>query len=367
MTAALTPGDKGRLLTLALLVLLAIASLGLGLAAVTAERDAFAPPEAGGLLFPDLAANSEKVASIKVETRGTVTTLSRQADGSWAVADRDNYPAKGDSVRRLVLELSQITLIEPRTADPARHAALALGAGQTGETRIVTLAAADGTAIASAVLGKIQTAGDGEASGTMFVRRSGEDQTWLARGLVGTPQTTGDWLDPTLWDLADAQFRTATISPRGLAPYTLERPAPDQPDFVIKDMPEGRKAQEPMFLNGVGNALKAIRFDDVRRAEGLDTTLAAKAVFTTFDGLTVEVVMVPNDGATVWAIFAASAAPDADADMIAKAEAITKRTSGWAYNLPQIQAANLATPLDALLQPAEAAPAQPAPPAPPQP
>ncbi len=348
--SSLTPGDRRRGRHLLVLALAAALSASLGATAALTERPT-AARAAQGPLFPDLAARSGEIASIRVDARGQSTRLAKGADGTWTVASRDGYPANAESVRKLVVEASRLEIAEARTADPARHGALGLAGGDSGETRTVSFQAADGSVLAAVTLGKIQSGAFGDTPGTMFVRRAGENQTYLVRGLVGTPQTPGDWLDKSLIDLPDAQIRTARFEPIGLAPYALVRAAADQPDFAIESPPEGREPQDAFILNATANAVRTLRFDDVRKAEGLDLSKAARAAFETFDGLSIAITIVPADGANVWALVEATASEDASETAKADAGRIAARASGWAFLLGQSQAAQLATPLESLLKP----------------
>jgi hypothetical protein len=379
--AALTKSDAKRGRALGWLILAAVASSALAVAAILSTGARVAPAAMKETMYPGLTAASPNAVSIKIESPTVYVTLNKGADGKWVVADRSNYPANPDGVRALMLSISQLVLIEPRTADPARHASLDLTTGTAGSGHAVTITAADGSVLAAIVAGKVQGRAAGNTPGTLFVRRAGEDQTWLARGGIAIPASIGATLDKTLFKLEAARIKTARFEPRGLAPYTLSR-ATDTADFTLESVPEGKVAQPPGILQTPATAIAGLAFDDVIKADAVETKDTTRAAFTTFDGLTVTVTLVPGGPDGAFALFTAAAAEGASEAAKAEAAAITARTGGWAYKLPAYVVTNLVPPLETLVQdpPKPAAPEGPvedgaapapepapeAPPAPPQ-
>ncbi len=191
MTAAVSKADKQRGRALLWLALAAIAATALAVAAVLSGRTGVSANAMNEKLFPGLGDAAASAASIKIESPTVYVTLNKDASGAWVVADRSNYPANAEGVRALILSMQQLDLIERRTADPARHAALELTTGQAGNGHAVTVTDASGKVLAAMVAGKVQTRAAGTTPGTLFVRRAGEDQTYLARGGIAIPASVG--------------------------------------------------------------------------------------------------------------------------------------------------------------------------------
>lgn len=108
--------------------ILAGATVALVLLTVWAVRDVgqnrgFVAREAP--LFPRLPEQAASVRRIEIiSANGRVTLHGRDAD--WRVAEKHEFPASAAKVRALLEGLAGLVLIEPRTADPERHAALDL-------------------------------------------------------------------------------------------------------------------------------------------------------------------------------------------------------------------------------------------------
>ncbi|BCW87399.1 hypothetical protein sos41_05280 [Alphaproteobacteria bacterium SO-S41] len=382
MTATtLTKSDLKRGRGLMWLTLAAAVSAAIAGAAIVSNRAANTATEMNETMYPGLVAASANAATIKIESPTVYVTLNKGADGKWVVADRSNYPANPDGVRALILSIAQLQLIERRTGDINRLGALDLTTGTSGTGHAVTITGADGTVLAAVVAGKVQGRAAGNSLGTLFVRRAGEEQTWLARGGIAIPASVGATLDKTLFTIDPKRIKSAAFAPRGLAAYTLSRATPETPDFTLDNVPEGKEAQPAGVLQTPATAIAGLTFDDVMKADAVDMKDATAATFTTFDGLTIKLTIVPGGPDSAFALFAVTADETATPEVKAEAAAINARTGGWGYKLPAYVLTNLVPTLESLVQdkakPAApegeaptgdgAAPAPEAPPAPPVP
>jgi hypothetical protein len=135
----------------------------------------------------------------------------------------------------------------------------------------------------------------------------------------------------------------ATIVAGG-ARIDVSRAKPDQKDFDLKPIPDGKKVKSEFDVNLVAGAIEALDLEDVRKADGLVFTPERDyAEYTTFDGLVVRVEFA-TEGADTWARFKAHAAVPAtpvEGDKMKSAEdvakevaAIEKNLHGWAFRLP---------------------------------
>ena len=334
----------------------AAVSAAIAITAIATNRAAMSPAAMNEKLFPGLAETAAQAAAIRIESPTVYVTLNKGADGKWVVADRSNYPANPEGVRALVVSMSQLTLVERKTADPARHGALEVTTGEGGTGHAVTIQAADGSTLAAMVAGKVATRASGSTPGTLFLRRAGEDQTWLARGGIAIPASIGATLEKTLFTIAPERVKSVTIEPAGMKAYTLSRAAPDAPAFTLEAMPEGKEPATPDAFSAPATAMGRLTFDDVIKADALKIEKPTVATFRTFDGLVVTVAVVAGGVSDLFAIIEASA-EGADAAPVAEAEAINARVAGWGYKLPPFIATSLTQPLETLLKDVAAAPA----------
>lgn len=340
--------QRGR--ALLWLVLAALAAVALAAAAIVSSRSGASATAMNEKLFPGLADRAASAASIKIESPTVYVTLNKTAAGQWVVADRSDYPANPEGVRALVISLSGLDLIERRTADPARHAALDLTTGKAGDGHAVTITDANGNVIAAMVAGKVQARASGTTPGTVFVRRAGEDQTYLARGGLAIPASIGATLDKTFIKLDQARIAKIVFTPRGLKAYSLSRATPEAKDFTLDDIPEGKIAADPSVLQTPASAIAGLAFDDVIKADAVKMEDATQILFTTFDGLSLKMTLLPGGSDGVFAVMEASAAEDAAQAVKDEAAGINARIGPWAYKIPAYVVTNLAPALEQMVQ-----------------
>ena len=73
--------------------------------------------------FPDLGSRLGDLAWVRL-THGSVKADFATIGGRWVVVEKGNYPAAPDKMRRLLLGLADLSLIEPKTERPELFARL---------------------------------------------------------------------------------------------------------------------------------------------------------------------------------------------------------------------------------------------------
>ncbi|HEX7776947.1 MAG TPA: DUF4340 domain-containing protein [Parvibaculum sp.] len=346
------------------LVLLAVAT-GIAVIAATAAvfvqanavRVKFAPVA----MYPGLESRLDQVVKIQYTlARGMRApdkiTLVRGTDGRWTVAERKNYPANQDLVRKALVGVSELNLYEPRTALPAWHRNLGLLAPEDlGSATRVQFYDKDGKLMAAFLAGKVpdQTA-DARGQGMIYVRRDGENQTWLARGRFPLFQTAQDWLDTSFLGLKRDDVKRLTLWAGTDHPVVISRAAKDDSDFALENIPKGRVTRGAPVVDGVANSLVDLAFEDAVPAGSLDfPATSPQVVVETFDGIRITFV-ITGGGGGLWAKILAAADPalmPPGTDMKAadaRAREIEARVSPWTYKLPQPVGNQLTQSMDLL-------------------
>ncbi len=316
--------------------------------------------------FPGLAEAAAEITEIRIESKDANVTVARGADGRFVVTNRAGFPADMARVRRLVSSLSELTFIERKTAKADRHEAVGLGLPADGGSGVVVTLMKGQETLAAIVVGKLDSPLSGLNPGTIYARLLGDDQTYIARGLPDVPPQPGEWLDKALAQLDPARLAAATLRPAGEGEYTLTRADPSVSDFTLENIPAGREPQSAYALNGPAFAVLGLTFEDVMPAEELDVSTVSRALYRTFDGLTIMLTIVAKDGRN-WALIDAigdpsltpPAAPGPDGsvapppDVAAEAAAIRQRTAGYAFAIPSYVASQMLVSREMLLKPSE--------------
>ncbi|MBI3504090.1 MAG: DUF4340 domain-containing protein [Proteobacteria bacterium] len=328
------------------LAILAAAILASG-AATFAMREHGRPAVAdhsGELVFPNLPARIDGVAKIAVERAGETFEIVRTADGAWTMPSKAGYPVDFAQVRKLALEVANLRVIEARTANKALHAEIDVdGSGKDQKGVRVMLSGPQGEEYASLLVGRARFGRQGNAGDGTFVRRANEDQVWFVQGRVSVEREPAKWLEKRIADVARERIAHASVVAGGQR-LDVDRAKPDQKDFDLKPIPDGKKVKSEFDVNLVASALEGLDLEDVRKEDGLTFAPGRDyAEYTTFDGLTLRVELA-SEGADTWvrlrARYAAPATPaegekfKKPEDVAKEADDIEKRLHGWAYRLP---------------------------------
>ena len=364
--------EKSPIRGLALLAAATAISVIAAAIAVTTRESAVRPAFEPRLLFEELGGRvntvSKIVYTIGLGLQGTSKiTLDRKPDGTWGVAERMGYPANFERVKKTIIGMSELEVVEPRTAQPTWHRNLGLLAPEDlGSAVRIELLDADGERLGALLAGKVQEPAFGGRGGPgfIYVRKDGEDQSWLARGKLSLAKSVSDWLDPALMNIDRARIRRAILWAGTENESVLSRPGPDVADFSLESLPQGRETRGAPIVNASATAIVDLAFEDVVPASELDfPDTSPQVVFETFDGLRVRATLTGGAGG-LWAAFEAETdaglAPD-DADLTAvavEAEEINTRVEGWAYKLGQRVGAQMTQTPDLLTREATGEAAQ---------
>jgi hypothetical protein len=293
----------------------------------------------GDLVLPGLERAANAVTEVDLaKGDGTRTTLKRNSAG-WDVAER-GWPADTARLRKLVLDLGALNIVEEKTRLPANYPRLGV--------EDVTSPQATGTRVDAITPGKTWALIIGKSSSgkSGYVRVAGAPQSLLAAPLLTPDADPKSWLDHTLIDLSGERVREVEARPADAPPYTATRVRKDAPDFTVGPLPKGRVLTGTAVAEPIAAALGMLNLDDVHRAGAAADSHEAHVVFRTFDGLEVNVAG-HKDGARSLVVISARAS---SADTQAEAQQLAARLSGWEFEIPEYRYAAIFKPLEELLQ-----------------
>lgn len=333
--------------TFAALALATVVAVAAAAFAVTRDRGFTPVAGAGEVVFPGLIERVNDVAKMVIELPAGTLTIERGKDG-WTVKENDDYPARAVEVRQVVLALAGLKLLEPKTRNADKFAKLELQdpTVKGARSKRVKLFDRDGALLADVILGRRRQTLPGTTLGGVYLRRPGEDQTWLAAGGPEVSDERRDWLERKIVDVAGTRVKKVVIRHPDGETLTFSKAKPEAADFTLENIPEGKKLIGLAGVNYVGGALRALQLDNVRKSsDTFDAQTTVTADFTTFDGLTVQVLTTKRDGKSWIRLDASAASADAKtkdgASVADEAKEINARTGGWTYQISDYDASNL--------------------------
>ncbi len=315
-------------------------------AALATGRQAVSRAGADQPAQPGLASKLGEVASVAVERNGLDLTFVRDGN-NWLVAQKGDYPAASGKIRRIVLALADMTLVEPKTREPALYPRLEVEGPGKGKSTLVTVEDKSKTVLARLIVGKQSYDRLGEGNNGVYVRKPGDPQSWLARGSLDFSDETANWLDRRIVDIPDKRIAKVSLTQPDGSTLVLGRAAPDA-KFAVVGAPSNAKYKDDTALGEPAMALETLDLNDVEPATKLpapDKGVTA-ASYTSFDGLTVSLKLFQHDNKN-WIALAASGAGKAAAE----AKTIDSRVERWVYAIPSYKAKMMETKLADLIAP----------------
>ena len=248
----------------------------------------------------------------RIDLAGPEGEFALRFDGArWTVPALADFPADFDKVKKTLIALGELRLVEAKTSDPERYGRLGLaepGAEDGAGTRL-RLGAGDAETVAALTVGNPGRGGPDQ----VYIRRGDDAGTWLASGALDLGAAPKDWVDTLVVRLDGDRVRRVTISHAGDGErLEIFKTNPGEESFELAEMPEGATLRSPLTLDNLGRALAFVRFDEVApAAEGPAAGAGdSTAVFETFDGVTLTVTLQARGEAT-WARFDAAYDPAA--------------------------------------------------------
>lgn len=358
--------SKSFLILTAVTVLAAVAAAG----SVYWRATSHALPPTPTALFPDLLERVNEVARVDVATASGSFSIRKGEGERWGMVEKDDYPVRYETVKQAVVGVAGMRPIEAKTVNPERYGKIKVldpreDAGTEFEKGVLLrFATADDREIAAVIVGKTRSLQTSSREGWFYVRKADEARSWLVAARLDAADKAKGWLDVDVPRLERHRIRAvANRRPDG-ATVEVSRTDPEQTDFKVDNIPEGKEMIHDTAANSFASALGYITFDDVKRAGSVDFSESVTADYHTFDGLVLS-VEVANLGDKWWARFHAGFDPEGvrvdglseeskqkmkSADEVkAEVEAINKRFADWAYNIPRFKADDFTTDMGKLV------------------
>ena len=298
----------------------------------------------GDLVLPGLETALNSVTEVRL-TKGdqTRTTLKKGA-ASWTVTERD-YPADSGKVRKFLLDLGALNVVEEKTRTPANYPQLGVEdttSPQATGTRIAVVAP---TKVYELIVGKTSSGKSG------YVRIPTTQQALLAAPMLTVDADPKHWLDHTLIDVSQDRVKEVEEKPAEGTAYTISREKKEQPDFTVSNIPKGRELSSPVAADPIAGSLGGMTFDDVQKAAAPPADAkVSHVIFHTFDGLQVDLAG-RKDGTRDLVVLTVTSTAKETADEAGK---LATRLQGWEYEFPSYKYDAIFRSQEELLKPVEA-------------
>jgi Domain of unknown function (DUF4340) len=300
---------------------------------------------AGNAVLPGLdKATLNSVSEVRLSKGdGTKTTLKKGAT-DWMIAERD-YAADSGKVRKLLLDLAALNVVEEKTRAAENYPALGVEDTTSSKATGTRVDAVTPARTFSLIVGKSSGAKSG------YVRLPNSPQSLLAAPLITLDADPRRWLDNKLIDIPQDRIREISVKPADGPGYTATRASKDQSDFTVAEVPKGRELSSPAAADPIAGSLGSLSLDDVRHAPtappaGTPPPAVSHAIFRTFDGLEIDVAGHKDGNSTLISLTPRSTAQATQTE----AQTLESQLKGWEFEVPSYKYDGMFHPLEELLK-----------------
>jgi hypothetical protein len=293
-------------------------------------------PKDRPFVFEGLGERLNDAFSVEIQTADRKFTIQRVDDG-WGIAELKGYPANFDKVKTVLVEMSQLRYLEPKTGDPARFERLDLRdvTAKGAKSKKVTVKDKSGKPLAEGLIGKRNEDLFGTGKGGVYMRIAGKEESWLIEGIVSTGKGAADWVSKKVLDISGGAMKRLQIdSPKG-GHVAVSRKAATDKNFTLEDIPAGKRQRGEWETNQMPKAFENLTLIDLKRADEVKFPEGAyKGSFTTFDGLVVK-SEAAKVGKKYWVRLSAATTDEADETTKKRAKSINDRLVGYVYEVKE--------------------------------
>jgi Domain of unknown function (DUF4340) len=312
-----------------ILVIVAFASVVLGVGSIWVQRAITGEATLSGKVLPSFSADMPQVRAITISTGGGSYNLVRSGAG-WVMPERSNYPVSPEALASLAKGLSDLSYKTARTSDPSQFSRLGVDDPTVeGGGTLVSIKGASGQLLDSLYIGK--------KSDAIFVRKAGSNDVFDATGVLPDLNNPTFWLDMKVLDVTPETIASVSGQRAGEASYDIVR----RPDGGFA--PVGGSANITATTAAI--ALSKWAPLDVVAANELTSDPIATHITNLRSGLSVQ-LNAYRDRNRNWVVMSVSTANDAPNEELTK---LNQRTDGWAFELSSTDFADITFPKSAIL------------------
>jgi hypothetical protein len=293
-------------------------------------------------ILPAASASPERIQTIRIETQGKLTTLSRNGR-QWQLASSSGYPVPGERVESMLKRVGELQAAYVSEDSPPRYNAYGLDGADdpAGHAARISVEDGNGKPIGSVTAGALVTAPGAVQRELTAIMRPNDSRIWLAEGSLKVVSDPLQWTENQIADVPRERVQSLTTTAPDGQRLVIGRDDTGNGLRVSEGLPPGSEQASDWVLDPMFSVLDDLRFADVQRASAFDPLPGDvwRATWRTTNGLTYDLALIREDMGT-WGQFRATPNSD-DPDTAAAAERFNTRHRDWAYLLNEHVARHL--------------------------
>lgn len=281
----------------------------------------------GQKLFPEISANTDKIALISIQREKETVTFERKNNGDWNIVELQNYVAKREAVQNLIVFLSEMMYLEKKTSQPAFYSDLWVeDVGQYNRSTMITLFDNSGNILADLIVGKKFQTGN-----AMYVRRPGQTTSYLVSGNIDLPLNKVYWTNNKLVYLTKSQIKSVNFIYNSRN-REITAHVDDNGYLRTVKATDTKHIATPVFLSTTMETLTNLDFIAVTKRPEVMPKPISSVIVETKNGLMVVISMFTIENET-WYTVSFDANSNSSETIPEQAELLQQKTKDWIYQI----------------------------------
>ena len=219
---------------------------------------------------------------------GKIATL-RRSEGAWRVEEAAGYRADWERLRKLLADLAQAEIVEPKTANPEYYDRLGVEDVSRPDAGGTQIGFPEGSGLPAVIVGNRAQGRSGQ-----YVRLAGAAASALIDRELDLPASASDWLEKDIVDISDSEVVEVDIVHPDGERIVARKASADDEDFALENIPEGREVRSAWTVNSLANSLSALTLEAVAEEGDVDWADATRFGLVTADSLRVDVELASS-------------------------------------------------------------------------
>ena len=245
----------------------------------------------GELVFEDTKKQLNNVKEINIDNGKKKISIFKNLDSNWYMSSKSSYKTKNDTVRKNLIQISELRFFEQKTEQESLYSRLDLDypKNDNGDSKLITILDDDKKKIIEFILGKKKKNG-------VYIKKLNERQTWLTSGTLEMSSIEHDWLETKILDINYENVKKVTINRLNKKEsFSLTKDDKNE-NLLIDNLTKEQLPKSDLIANFLGYFFTNLIFEDVfERKNTNDSEVIAKINFQLFNDVNISSTIFKKD------------------------------------------------------------------------
>ena len=245
----------------------------------------------GELVFEDTKKQLNNFKEINIDNGKKKISIFKNQDSNWYMSSKSNYKTKNETVRKNLIQISELRFFEQKTEQESLYSRLDLDypKNDNGDSKLITIFDDDKKKIIEFILGKKKKNG-------VYIKKLNERQTWLTSGTLEMSSIEHDWLETKILDINYENVKKVTINRLNKKEsFSLTKDDKNE-NLLIDNLTKEQLPKSDLIANFLGYFFTNLIFEDVfERKNTNDSEVIAKINFQLFNDVNISSTIFKKD------------------------------------------------------------------------